>query len=234
MICNAGWPRYPASRRRCLERRSAGASRLTMMEDRAASSWETSCRFAPVTTSDKGPPRPSTTRSRLPPFFPPIGRVGSDLLLRQWGLEHGPINALPAPSDPLHLVVLCQSRSPDRVEHAGTLPFQKPLVDRARAAKGLLGQGLPLAARSQHIHDAFEHQPRRFRFAATARLARVLLSATPPSNRHQRLHPCPKVIGHHPRGHSLLRCPFLRRHRAAPSPRHRRLGTVVYYLRITS
>ena len=33
-----------------------------------------------------------------------------------------------------------------------------------------------LATGAQHIHDAFKHQPRRLRFAATARLARVLLA----------------------------------------------------------
>src|ERR1035441_4435278 len=138
MISNAGWPRYPASRHKCLERRSAGTSRLIMMDDRTASSCVTSCRFAPVTTNDKGTPRPSTSRGRLLPFFPPIRPGGPDLLLCQWSLEYGPINTLPSPGDAFHLVVFGQPRRPNRFEHAGTLPFQKPLVDRARTNEALL------------------------------------------------------------------------------------------------
>src|SRR5258708_38121824 len=234
MSCNAGWPRYPASRHRCLEPRSEGTSRLTMMDDKTASSCETSCRFAPVTTSDKGTPRPSTSRWRLLPFFPPIGRVTPDLLLCQRSLEQRPVNALPSPHDSLHLVVLRPSRRPDRVEHTRSLPFQEPLVDRARAAKALPWQRFPLAACSQHIHDGFEHQSRRLGLATTARFAHVRLVSPTLSNRHQRFHSRPEVIGHDPRRHSFLRRPFLRHHRTTPSPRHRRLGMALYYLRITS
>src|SRR5258708_8689277 len=126
MSCNAGWPRYPASRHRCLEPRSEGTSRLTMMDDKTASSCETSCRFAPVTTSDKGTPRPSTSRWRLLPFFPPIGRVTPDLLLCQRSLAQGPVNPLPSPGDSLHLLAPPHSPPPDPAAPPTSLPSHKP------------------------------------------------------------------------------------------------------------
>src|SRR3982751_6813792 len=99
-----------------------------MMACSTRSSCVTSCSLAPVTTSDNGTPRPSTSRCRLLPFFSPIRRVGTDSLLRQRRLEHGPVNALPSPGDALHLVVLGESCFPDGLEHARALPLEKSLV----------------------------------------------------------------------------------------------------------
>src|SRR5687767_2357391 len=123
MMSLARRPLYPASAHRCLLRRLHGAVRLTMMALSTASSCVTSCALAPVTTSDNGTPRPSTSRWRLLPFFSPIGRVGSDRLLRQWRFEHGPVDALPSPGDALHLVVLGKPSLPDRLKYACLLPF---------------------------------------------------------------------------------------------------------------
>ncbi len=59
-------------------RRWGGRDRLIMRASSTASHCETSCRFAPVTTSDNGTPRPSTSKWRLLPFFPPIRWIGAN------------------------------------------------------------------------------------------------------------------------------------------------------------
>src|SRR5580765_6812525 len=91
--------------------------------------------LAPVTTSDNGTPRPSTRRWRLLPFFSPIRGVGAHGFLCQWRLHHRAVDALPAPGDALHLVVLGQTRFPQSFEEACSLPFEEPLVDGACTAE---------------------------------------------------------------------------------------------------
>ena len=49
-------------RTQVLVRLKGGWGRLTTMPSSTASSCETSCRWAPVTTSDNGTPRPSTSK----------------------------------------------------------------------------------------------------------------------------------------------------------------------------
>src|SRR4249920_2622751 len=117
--------------------------------------------LAPVTTSDNGTPRPSTSRWRLLPFFPPIRGVGAHGFLCQWRLHHRAVDALPAPGNALHLVVFGQARLPKSLEESRGLPLKKSLVDGACAAEALLGQRLPLAARTQHVDDRLEHQSSR-------------------------------------------------------------------------
>src|SRR3990167_493581 len=199
MIPKAGRPRYPASAHRCLLRRVLGALRLTMMACRTASSCVTSCAFAPVTTSDNGTPRPSTSRWRLLPFFPPISRVAPDRPLRQWGLEHCPVNALPSPSDTLHLVVLGKPSLPQGLEHARSLPLQEALVHRTCTAKALLGQRFPLAASAQNVHDRLEHLSRRLGRAPRSCLTHIRLVRAALPHRHQRFDPAPELITHLPR-----------------------------------
>jgi hypothetical protein len=67
-------------------------------------------------------PRASTRRLRLRPFFPPIRRVGAHALPRQRRFARGPIHALPAPRDALHLVVLGQTGPPYLEKKAFPLP----------------------------------------------------------------------------------------------------------------
>ncbi len=124
-----------------LFRRWGGFLRLTTMALSTSSSRLQSCTFAPLTTSDNGTPRPSTSRCRLLPFFSPIGRVGADGLLCQGCFHHGAVNALPAPGDALHLVVLGQAGFPHRFEEAGSFPLEKALVHSACAGRpGRLAQ----------------------------------------------------------------------------------------------
>src|SRR3989442_16002697 len=133
----------------------------------------TSCRLAPATISESGAPRPSTSKLRLVPFFPPVCRVISNRLLSQRGLALRPIQTLPLPSNPLHLVILRQPGSPQPHKESLLPPSLKMRVDRAGAAKHL-GQRLPLTPRAQHIHNGGQNIPRRNALAAPARSPPVL------------------------------------------------------------
>src|SRR3989304_1567434 len=118
-----------------------------MIESSVLASCVTSCRLAPVTMIDSGTPRSSTRSIRLLPFFPPIRRVGSDRFLSKRCLDHGPVDALPSPSDALHLVILGQARLPESHENASLCPFEKAFVDRAGTTARRRRRRLPLAAR---------------------------------------------------------------------------------------
>src|SRR5665213_1278403 len=180
---------------------------------------------------DSGTPRPSTSSIRLLPFFPPIRGVWPDRFLCQRGFHQRPVDALPAPGDALHIVVLGQPRLPQSTEQSRSLPFQKAFVDRTGTAESLLGQGLPLAACAQHVHDRLEHRARFLGLAPTARLTLELLFAQACRPLwHERLHPLPERIRYFPRGQFGLR--------QWPSPLcacvRRRENSVTYYLRISS
>src|SRR6266705_133998 len=111
-------PANPASPHKCCGARGVARGRGTTTASRVAPSWLTSCRLAPITMSESGMPCPSTNTIRLLPFFSPVGRVGPVRLESERGLHERPINALPAPGDAFHVVVLGQSRLPQGAEHA--------------------------------------------------------------------------------------------------------------------
>ena len=50
------------------------------------------------------------------PFFPPVCRIRTRCLFRERRLDHSPIDALPLPDDPLHLIVLGQTGTPEGEE----------------------------------------------------------------------------------------------------------------------
>src|SRR3989304_7570877 len=108
---------------------------------------------------DSGTPRSSTRSIRLLPFFSPIRRVGSDRFLSKRCLDHGPIDTLPSPSDALHLVILGQSRLPQRLEHPRLRPLQETFVDRTGAAEAFSGQRPPLTAPAPHVHHRPQPHP---------------------------------------------------------------------------
>src|SRR5258706_5199552 len=132
------------------------------MPSKVRSSSLTSWRLAPLTISESGAPSPSTSRLRFVPFFPPIRRIGSNGLLGEWGLAHGAVDALPRPSDPLHLVVFRQSGLPQAQEKPVVPPTLEVGMDGAATPK-ILRERFPLATRAQHINDRRENLPRRNR-----------------------------------------------------------------------
>ena len=200
-----------------------------MMACSTGASCVTSCSLAPVTTSDNGTPRPSTSRCRLLPFFSPISWVAPERLLRQGRFEHGPVEALPSPGDTLHLVVLCKTGLPDRLEHACRFPLQEALVDRTGAAESLLGKCLPWAARAQHVHNRLKDLACRLGWPPSSGLTQILLVCSPLAQRDQRLNARPEIVSHNPRVNPLA-C----RHAFAPPPRDVRPRAILYYLRINS
>src|SRR3989442_3903176 len=126
-----------------------------------------SWRFAPLTTSDRGTPRSSTNKLRFLPFFSPIRRIGSDALDGQWGLNQGPIDALPLPSDAFHVVILGQACPPQIQEETRAVPLLKMVVDRTGAAE-FFRKRFPLAAGAQDIYDSRENLPRGHGLPPTA------------------------------------------------------------------
>ena len=172
------------------------------MESRSGSTWVTSCLLAPVTMADKGSPCASTSRWRLLPFFPPIRRIGSDGLLGQRGFDLAPVDTLPAPGDPFHLVVFRQTRAPEGQKESCLQPSPEIGMHRTRASESFFGQSLPLAPRPQHKDDAFEDLPRVHGLAAPARLSPEHHPRRSSPCGNQRLHPLPEPIGNLPGSHS--------------------------------
>ena len=111
--------------------------RSTTMASRTASNCDTSCRLAPVTTSDNATPRPSTSKWRLLPFFPPIRRIGADALLSHWRLYHCTVNTLPSPGNAFKLVVLSETQFAQCLKDPCLLPLQEAGVDCAGTAVAL-------------------------------------------------------------------------------------------------
>ena len=186
-----------------------------------ASSLLQSWTLAPLTTSDNGTPRPSTSRWRLLPFFPPVRRVRSDGFLCQGRLHHCTIDALPSPRDALHVVIFRQPGFPDRFKETRLLPFEKAFVDGTGAAKAFCRQCLPLATCAQHKHDGLKHLACRLCWPTGARLANVLLARHLRAWRDQRLHALPKLIRYNPGINSFAQ-------RITPTPRSLQLGLIFY------
>ena len=132
------------------------------------------------------------------PFFPPICWVRTDCFLRQGRFDHRPVDALPSPGDPLHLVVFSQPFTPESNEHLLALPLPKVLVDGTGAAKPFLRQRLPLASGAEYVYDSLEYLARVERLAASTRLAPILPPLLAFPRRNQRLNLRPHRFGHRP------------------------------------
>ncbi len=163
-------------------------------DSRCVTSW----RFAPVATSDNGTPRPSTSRCRFVPFFPPVGRISTDCVLRQGSLDHRPVNALPAPNNPFHVIVLSKPRTPECDKESSTHPIHEMGMDSAAASKSFLGQSFPLASCPKHIHNGLKDLAWRHRFFTSAGLAFICFFRIALSCWYKRFNLCPKSIGYFP------------------------------------
>ena len=128
------------------------------------------------------------------PFFSPIRRVGTDGIASQGGLDHGPVDALPAPGNALHLVVFGQSGPPQGDKEAGLHPPHEVRVNGARAAVTLLRQRLPLASGAQHIQNGFKDLSGRHGLSAAAWFAPIPLAELTFRRWDQRLHLGPERV----------------------------------------
>lgn len=132
------------------------------------------------------------------PFFPPVRGVGPHALECQRRFSRSPVYALPAPGDPLHLVVLGQSGLPYLQEKAFPMPALEVGVHGTGAAV-LLGQRLPLTSGPKHIHNRRENLPRWHRLAARSGLALVLAAPRPFARWNQRFDLASQRFRHRPR-----------------------------------
>src|SRR5512139_695117 len=168
------------------------------MSSNVGSSSFTSCLWAPATTNDSGIPLPSTNRLRLVPFFPPIRRTRSDGLQRQRSLHHCPIDTLPAPSNPFHLVVFCKPFAPQTHKNPLAFPVQEVFMDGTRTTEHFFGEGFPLASGPKDIYDSFKDLTGIHGLAASTWSSQILLSFLSLLRWDQRLNPFPKRIRHCP------------------------------------
>ena len=92
-----------------------------------------------------------------PVFFPGQGRLG-----------HRPVHRLPAPLDPVLLVVLHEPLLPKPPEDPSLRPALERPVGRAAVADAGGIQGIPLTAGAQHEEDRVHGAARIDRFAVAA------------------------------------------------------------------
>src|SRR3990172_5921804 len=176
MITLAGSPAYPLSAQRFFFVSSGGK---TMQLPRTASSWDTSCRLAPVTINDSGAPRSSTRTWRLVPFFSPIRRIRTYCFLCHRGLDHRSVDALPLPCDPFHLVILGKPSAPKVKEKPRFHPTHEISMDRTGTSKYILRQCLPFTTCAKNIDNALKYPAIRNRLTTTTWLAFIRFSYVP-------------------------------------------------------
>jgi len=170
-----------------------------MISSNTSSNWVTSCRFAPVTTSDNGTPRPSTSRCLLLPFFFPVRWVRANGFLSKRCFGHGPVDTLPTPGYTLHFIIPGKSRAPEGNKESSFHPAHEMSMNGAGAAKSLFRQGFPLAASSEDKQNRFKDLSWRHRLSATADFTDILFTRITFRLRNQRFYLLPKRIGYFPR-----------------------------------
>ncbi len=158
----------------------------------------TSWTLAPVTSSDRGTPRSSTTKCRLLPFFSPVSWVGTDFFLGHWSFYYSTITTLPFPCYTLHFIIFSKSGSPKVQKKSFFQPIGKVCINRSGAAKTLFRQRLPLTACPQNIYDSFKYLTRWQRLAPATSLTFIFFIRIASCLRNQRLYFFPKLIRYFP------------------------------------
>jgi hypothetical protein len=130
----------------------------------------------------------------LVPFFPPIRGVVAHRFQSQRSFTLGTVNALPFPSNPFQIIVFGQTRPPEATKKTCGAPLLKMTVNRCGAAK-TFGQGFPLAAGPQDIHDGSKHVTRSQGFTPASWTPLIFSPFGPRStNWNQRLNPRPEFV----------------------------------------
>ena len=193
----------------------------------------TSCVLAPLATIDNGTPRASTSRLRLRPFFPPVGRIRPHALKPERRLAHRAVDRLPLPGNALHAVVFGQPGLPYPQKETSLVPALKVFVHRARRTE-FARQSLPLATGAQDVNDGGKDQPRILRLTACARFAPILLALRPLTVWNQGSNLLPKSFGYGPRLDGSHRSAIVAQAKST-SPKIRTRGIILAnYLRIGS
>ena len=122
----------------------------------------------------------------------PIHGRSEGSFLCQRGLHQRTVDGLPPPGNALHVVALGQPGLLQGLEEAGLLPIEEARVNCTGVAKAHGGQGIPLTAREQNIHDALEHLPCGLRQAPGIKPTHVLFVQQRHPLRNQWLHALPE------------------------------------------
>lgn len=149
----ASLPTYAASRHKFWEISPTGST--TTLAFSNGSSKTLSCRFAPLTTSDKGTPFSSTSRCSFVPFFSPIRGVRADGLLRKRGFNIRTVGRFPKPGDTLQRIIFSQATFPNISKHSGLGTLLKLAMDHCRPddLKLFTRQPVPDNSCTEHIDD---------------------------------------------------------------------------------
>jgi hypothetical protein len=109
----------------------------------------------------------------------------SDGLTGKRSLDHDTIDALPAPCDALHLVVLGKTCAPKKNKETSIHPSNKMGMNGAGASITFLWEGFPLATGSQNIENRLEYRTGWYRLPPATGLAPVGLVCISLGRRYQ-------------------------------------------------
>ena len=108
-----------------------------------------SCVFAPLTSTPNGTPRLSVSIDRLVPSLPRSVGFLPVFFPTQRRFGHRSVHTLPIPLNALEFIVFQERRFPKLAKDARCGPLLKVTMQRTSRTI-LLGNGFPLAARSQY------------------------------------------------------------------------------------
>jgi hypothetical protein len=128
--------------------------------------------LVPLAMMDGGTPCLSTNKPRSRSFSLPSLCVSRHALRGQRSFGHGSVLALPVSANPLHLVILGQSRPPRSHEKAHQVPLLKVQMDRASVTK-YLQQASPLTSGAQDRHNRGK-EPERWQGSEAQPLPKTL------------------------------------------------------------
>jgi hypothetical protein len=191
------FPTYPASRQRFWSVLLSSFGTKTRSFNNGSRDM-LSCRLAPLTTSDKGTPRSSTSKLRFVPFFSPIRGVGTNGFSSKRRFNIRSVRSFPEPGDSFHFVILGQSSQPQIAEDTCRSPLLKLAVNscRSQPLKFLPWQGIPDNTGAQYVNNCGKIDPMRiFGFSASAWLAPVAFLIDSGRFRDQWLDQSPKFVG---------------------------------------
>lgn len=146
---------YPLSKHKCCST-SSGSGRSMTTAFMVSSSSLQSCRFAPSSTTDKGPPSASTSKLFLLPAFPRSVGLGPVFSPAKSGFVGAAVGSLPCPIKAAEFGALGGKLAPDALKNSSGGPHLKPVVDTAVVAK-FAREMVPLATRAHTENYRFKN-----------------------------------------------------------------------------
>lgn len=138
---------YPLSKQRFCSTSSGSGRSITTAFIVSSSSLQ-SCRLAPSSTIDKGPPSASTSKLFLVPAFPRSVGLGPVFSPTESRFVCAAIGGLPSPVKTAQLGTLRDQFGPYTLEYTVVRPYLKPVMNPTVIAE-LARNMIPLASRTQ-------------------------------------------------------------------------------------